>query len=312
MQTGMSTRRPTVAGQFYPDSDRDCRSEVEAYLSAAERLPQNEPAYDESTESRNAVAAGSKQWIGGIVPHAGWVCSGAVAAEVIGKLCRQPGIDTVVVFGASHRFISNKAAMYSQGAWSTPLGEITIDDQLAAAILDASKDVEDNPDAHQPEHSIEVQVPFIQQVCPSARLLPLLVPHLAPASAIGEAVAAQAQLLNRQVVFLGSTDLTHYGLRYDFVPKGMGSAGLAWAKTDNDRRLIELVCQMQADRIVPEAKQRQNACGPGAVAATIAACRRLGATRGILLRHTTSAEVLLDSYGPMDGAVGYAGIVFSR
>lgn len=281
-------------------------------MSAADRLPPNEPVDNEVAESRNGLDAGTMQWIGGIVPHAGWVCSGAVAAEVIGKLCRQMGIDTVVVFGAAHRFMSNKAALYAQGAWSTPLGEMLIDEQLAAAVLDASQDVEENPEAHRPEHSIEVQVPFIQHMCPSARLLPLLVPHLAPASAIGLAVAQQARLLNRQVVFLGSTDLTHYGPRYGFAPKGTGLAGLEWAKTDNDRRLIELVCRMQTDGIVPEAKKRQNACGPGAVAATIAACQRLGATRGILLRHTTSAEVLLDSYGPMDGAVGYAGIVFTR
>lgn len=307
----MSVRRPAVAGQFYPDSEEACRSEVQACLAAADGMRATDSPDSEAAVLRQALRDGRQIALGGVVPHAGWICSGAVAAEVLAVLCQRRDLDTVVIFGAAHRLMSKKAVLWAQDAWATPMGEMAIDDQLANAVLAASQEVEEEPDAHRSEHSIEVQLPFIQYLAPSVRLLPILVPHLAPAPAIGLAVAEQARLLDRRVVLVGSTDLTHYGPRYGFTPKGSGPEGLAWAKTRNDPRLLELACRMEADRIVPEAKRRQNACGAGAVAATIAACQRSGATQGVLLRHTTSGEVLKDRYGPMNDTVGYAGIVFA-
>lgn len=293
----MVARTPIVSGQFYPDSEPKCRAEIEGYLSVA-RPPADLP---------------TGGLIGGIVPHAGWMCSGAVAAEVMAALFGgRANIETVVIFGAAHRHLSGKAALFSRGEWASPLGNVEIDEPFAQSLLAACSHIEANPDAHRLEHSIEVQVPFVKHICPGARLLPIIVPARAPATAIGQAVAKCVMLLNRHVIFLGSTDLTHYGPRYGFAPKGAGAEGLEWAKAKNDRRLIELICGMQADQVVSEAQKHQNACGPGAVAATIAACRELGATRGILLRHTTSAEVLQDRYGRMDDAVGYAGILFAR
>ena len=317
----MDIREPAVAGQFYPESAESCRAEVRSYLSAAESLAQQNQV-TKSIDRPNLVVqkpaecADSSPCVediaGGIVPHAGWICSGQVAAEVFWQLLQHRPIDTVVIFGAAHRLISKQAAL-SQQIWATPLGEMAIDDELAQATLSlVPNDVCDQSDAHEQEHSIEVQLPFIQYLLPTARLLPILVPHVAPAVAIGRTVAMQAERLGRQVVFVGSTDLTHYGPRYRFTPKGTGPTGLTWAKQHSDQRFIDLACNMQADAMVSEASQHHNACGAAAVAATIAACQHRGATRGILLRHTTSAEVLLDRFGPTDDAVGYAGILFAK
>lgn len=313
----MPVRQPAVAGHFYPSSDEGCRAEVQAYLSeftsSARESPTGDPDVGtQAAELRAALDAGTEQLVGGIVPHAGWICSGAVAAEVLRELTRRPGIETFVMFGAAHRLASDMAALYGQGTWATPLGEIAIDEDLASAVLSASSDIQENESPHAIEHSIEVQLPFVQHLAPGARLLPILVPHMAAGPAIGLAVAEQARLLRREVVFVGSTDLTHYGPRYGFAPKGRGPGGLSWAKNVNDRRMIELVCRMEADQVARQAREHQNACGAGAVAATLAACRRCGATRGVLLRHTTSKEVLAGRYGDMTDAVGYAGIVFSR
>jgi AmmeMemoRadiSam system protein B len=304
----MTVRQPAVAGHFYPSSPEACRAEVRAYLARSE----SDEFYPEAAGLRSGLEAGTERLVGGIVPHAGWICSGSIAAEVLQELARRAGIETFVIFGAAHRLASDTAALYGRAAWATPLGEIAIDEDLASAVLSASSDVEENDRPHFVEHSIEVQLPFVQHLAPAARLLPILVPHMASGPAIGLAVAEQARLLEREVVFVGSTDLTHYGPRYGFSPKGKGLAGLKWAKGVNDRRMIELICRMEADQIAPQARQHQNACGSGAVAATIAACRRWGATRGVLLRHATSKEVLADRYGEMADAVGYAGIVFSR
>lgn len=285
---------------------------MESYLAAAATAIANSDGDGPADALRAGLAAGTEELIGGIVPHAGWMCSGAVAVEVLRELIRRPGIETFVVFGAAHRLGSDRAALYGQGAWSTPLGEIAIDEDLASAVLSAAADVRENEQPHLIEHSIEVQLPFIQHLAPTARFLPILVPHLAAGPAIGMAVAEQARLLQREVAFVGSTDLTHYGPRYGFTPQGLGPAGLQWAKEVNDREMIDLVCAMKADEVAARARRHQNACGGGAVAATIAACRRCGATRGVLLRHTTSREVLADRYGEMSDAVGYAGIAFSR
>ena len=303
----MELRNPAVAGHFYPDASEDCREEIESLLSIS--------APGQTAASLPSPWPDNVEPVGGIVPHAGWICSGALAGQVLRSLVARPDAgrpETVVLFGAAHRPASAMAALFSRGAWETPLGSMEIDEDLASAILGASDEVEDDPDAHRLEHSIEVQLPILRYLAPEIRILPILVPHVAPAPVVGRVVAEQAAMIGRRVVLVGSTDLTHYGPRYGFLPKGSGPQGLSWAKDVNDRRILDLICRMDADQVGPEARQHQNACGSGAVAATIAACRRTGAVRGLVLRHTTSAEVLGGRFGPMSDAVGYAGVVFLR
>jgi len=295
----MAKRPPIVAGQFYPASEEQCRKEVAEYLAA---LPAS-PA-DQAWIAQCAPLAG-------IVPHAGWVCSGAVAGQVVRAVAQYPALETFVVFGAVHLTTGPRAAVYAEGSWQTPLGKIVIDEELAASAIAASPLIADDPSAHSAEHSIEVQLPFLQYVYPSARLLPVMVPPSSTAHQIGQVVAEQARTLGRKAVFLGSTDLTHYGPRYRFTPQGLGPDALKWAKEVNDRRVIDLCLRLAAEQVVEEASTHHNACGSGAIAATLAAARTCGATRARLCRHTTSAEVLRDRMGDMADAVGYAGILFS-
>ena len=307
----MSVRAPAVAGQFYPASAKECWAEVKDYLAMAG----GGTGAASSAAKDHPVAKGPEQihhMIGGIVPHAGWVCSGAVAAEVIQALTRDQTPETVVIFGAVHRMSGPQAAVFGRGHWRTPLGDAAIDEELASAVVQASSTVVADPDLHRLEHSIEVQVPFVQYVARSAKLLPIMVPPGASSALVGRVVAQQAQAIGRKVTFLGSTDLTHYGPRYQFAPQGVGTAGLKWAKAVNDRRMLDLILRLQADAVVGEAQQHHNACGGGAVAAAIAAGLEMGADRAQLLRHTTSYEVLRSQWGEMDDSVGYAGVVFGR
>ncbi len=296
----MPVRVPMVAGQFYPGSPEACRAGVAGYLSQA----------GASVSEEDAPVG---QPVGGIVPHAGWVFSGAVAAGVIQAVTADQAVETFVIFGAVHRLFSGPAGLtYGSGSWQTPLGDILIDEELAAGVIRASSAIVDNPRAHDAEHSIEVQVPFVQYLAPSARLLPVMVPPTRSAHQVGHVVAEQAQAIGRKVAILGSTDLTHYGPRYQFTPMGAGPKGLKWAKEVNDRRVLELMINLRDDEVVAEAEEHHNACGSGAVAAAIRACRTCGAQKAHLFRHTTSSEVARDRYGDMDDAVGYAGVVFSR
>jgi len=279
------------AGTWYPGSADRCRDRIAEFLDhvGAMRPPLGRP-------------------IGGIAPHAGWDFSGQTAAYTFAFLADALP-ETVVLFGSAHFGVS-RAAVMASGAWQTPLGRVEVDDDLAAALLSAGHPlVVDDAGAHMVEHSIEILMPFVKYCFPDARALPIIPSPSAQPEAVGTAVAEAAGRLNRSVVVIGSTDLTHYGPNYRFAPKGTGGEALVWVREVNDRRFLDLAVQMSETAIVAEAARSHNACGPGAVAATIAACKHLGATRGHLLAYTTSHDVL--PMGPPSSFVGYGAVGFS-
>ncbi len=290
----MMIREPAVAGQFYPANAERCRTEV------AQCLEQGETDYKPTRPP-----------VGGLVPHAGWVYSGAAAACVFNALANSISPDIVILFGSVHRFRGREAAIFSAGRWDTPLGPLTVDARLADRILGHTNLIVDDPYAHDNEHSIEVQAPFVKRLFPQAKIIPLMVPPIPTAHEVGDAVGRTLTAYDYNAVIIGTTDLTHYGPRYGFIPRGIGHEGNVWAKETNDRRFIDRVCSMRADELVSEATEHKNACGGGATAATVAASRALGASKGVLLVHTTSSEVLPGPAGAEEpDSVGYAGIVF--
>jgi AmmeMemoRadiSam system protein B len=291
----MQKRKPIVAGQFYPGPQDECLDEIKQCLEEA-----GKPGYlpDEI--------------VSGIVPHAGWTFSGATAAFVFNAIKkRHPKVDTFVIFGAAHGYLGLPPAVYDKGAWLTPLGEIAIDEELAAAILESKTAVSDR-DAHNSEHSMEVQVPFIQHLFPVAKILPILTPPSEQAIRLGEIVASLiASDDERKIVCLGSTDLTHYGPRYGFTPMGAGKEGLKWATQVNDKEFIKLALELQPEKMLETASKNYNACGPGAAAAAVTVAKSLGKTSGVLLSHTNSNEIMLRKMGAASReSVGYAAIVF--
>jgi len=177
-------------------------------------------------------------------------------------------------------------------------------------VLDACDAAVDDPHAHETEHSIEVQMPMIAFAFGDVPVVPIMIPPGPCALSVGEAVGKVLAADKRDAVIVGTTDLTHYGPGYGFTPQGVAAEAFTWAKEENDRRFIELMCAMAGDQVVAEAGERRNACSSGAVAATIGAAKTLGATKGTLLAHTTSREVLGQSGRalPVD-SVGYAGVV---
>jgi AmmeMemoRadiSam system protein B len=182
---------------------------------------------------------------------------------------------------------------------------------LANAVLSGDV-VVSNPNAHLSEHSIEVQIPFIQYLFPGAKILPILVPPREQAVALGTCVG---EIISRdeqkKIVCIGSTDLTHYGPRYGFMPMGAGQKALEWAEKVNDKKFIDLALKLEPEELLASAAENGNACGPGAAAATVAAAKKLGSERGLLLAHTGSNEIMLRKMGASSAdSVGYAAIVF--
>ena len=284
----MQVRRP-AAPHFYSG---DCARKTERFLQG----------FSPAGQMESIVA--------GIVPHAGWDYSGAVAAWVFEGIRRAGQPATFVFFGATHRW-SGGIAVYARGAWATPLGEVAVDEALATAILDHCEGLAiENPSAHDGEHAIEVELPFVKYLFPDATIVPISVSPDQNAVPFGKQVGKLLSKWPRPVVVIGSTDLTHYGDVYHFTPAGYGSRARQWMR-ENDGRILRLAEQMQAAEIVPEALRHHNACGPGAIAATVAAASALGSERGTLLNYTTSFDVAPD--GGDDEfrmAVGYAGILY--
>jgi AmmeMemoRadiSam system protein B len=247
--------------------------------------------------------------LGGVVPHAGWMYSGRTAAMVFATLAAAKP-ETYVLLGAVHQWHGRKGGIFPSGSWLTPLGELPVDADLASAILEAAHgSILSSAAAHDMEHSIEVQLPFIQALSPGAKIVPIAVPPVPEAAGMGEAVAAAVAQASKRVMVVASTDLTHYGMDYGTPDHGPLSKAMGWMHA-NDRRVISLAESLKAEEIVAEAQEHFNSCGPGALAAATAAARAMGATAGRVLEYTTSAEVLneLDA----DRAVGYVGMVFEK
>jgi AmmeMemoRadiSam system protein B len=303
----MTIRGAAVAGQFYPGIRQKCLVEVNQYLFAR-------PIHAGPTELLKSPALPAKI-VAGIVPHAGWVFSGDLAGMVFNAIKQANGdVDTFVIFGAAHRYHGAAPAVYDTGKWQSPLGLIDIDQPLAEAII-AGTIARSDPDGHLAEHSIEVQVPFIQYLFPEAKIVPIIVPAGAQAellgTQVGRIITAQADRTDKRIVCIASTDLTHYGPGYGFAPAGAGQSGIAWAKGVNDREFIAAAVAMRPETLQKHALEHFSACGPGAAAAAVAAAKQLSCKTGILLGHTTSSEVLMEKFNELSTeSVGYAAIVY--
>ena len=283
-------KRAPVARPFYSG---DCAAQIDAFLAGFE--PPAEPA----------------EPIAGLVPHAGWAYSGAVAAKVIRSL-QKTKPETFVIFGAVHAWGMREGAVYAAGSWETPLGDVAVDEELAAALIERCSDhLTDDPASHAQEHSIEVQVPMIKVLHPAARIVPIAMPPAETAFAAGAAVGAALADCGRRVAVLGSTDLTHYGPNYGFAPWGRGPAAREKMR-ENDRRIIDLALAFEPEAVVAEAAANSNACGAGAIAATVAAAGAMGADQAALIDYTTSHDVMGDPPEAFQMAVGYAGILFGK
>jgi MEMO1 family protein len=291
----MQIRRPIVAGQFYPDSQQECHDQINQFISsfaANEQLPAK-------------IAAG-------IVPHAGWVFSGRTAALLFWSIKQKHrDVDTFVIFGTTHGYYGSQPAVYNRGLWETPLGEISIDEELAVDVLAAGPAVHDC-NAHRTEHSIEVHIPIIQKLFPSAKILPILTPPEEQSLTLGRNIGGIISRQGRKkIICVGSTDLTHYGPRYGFTPKGLGPKAIQWAAQVNDRRFIDLAVGLESKALLDGAVQNCYACGPGAAAASIACAKVLGVEKGLLLEYTNSNDIMFRQFKSTGAdSVGYASIIF--
>ena len=229
-----TVRSPAVAGSFYPDSPKVLSAQVEKFIDDA------------------ALKETDDELIGLIAPHAGYVYSGHVAGYAYKQLVGQ-SFDTVVLLGLSHRYPIGTAAVYARGAFRTPLGDIPIDEDLAAEITRLNSDIVDLPPAHANEHSLEVQLPFLQYLLPDFRIVPILLQDDSPENVIPLSQAIAEAMGDRSCLLIGSTDLCHYPMRAPTKQRGnpIRSSLEAIEHFDPDylREQMDDICSISLSRI---------------------------------------------------------------
>jgi AmmeMemoRadiSam system protein B len=246
---------------------------------------------------------------GAIVPHAGWVYSGAIAFEALAAVAdAHPRADLVILFGG-HLSPSDSPRLLVEGAFETPFGPLLVPEPLTQDIAMAIECELETPDDYVDDNGVEVLVPMLKRLWPEAPAVLMGIPPTSRAAAIGVEVLDLAQRRGfSDIVVIGSTDLTHYGPNYDYRPAGSGPQALDWVKSKNDPAVIEPLSALDATRVIWVAERQRNACCAGAAAAAVAAARKLHADQGIVTRYATSFDVRPDGPAPTS-FVGYVGMV---
>lgn len=277
-------RRPAVAGRFYPEDPERLRLAVDAFLEDALPAP-----------ARRPIAP-----IAIVAPHAGYAFSGQICADAWMR-ARGHGVETVVILGTNHTAPPFRgAALLSGGAFRTPLGDVRIDSETVRRLRESDPRFVIDPGPHAREHSVEVQVPFLQRIFPGAALVPAVVGSSDPetCTALGKALASA--LAGRKALIVASTDLSHYPGHADAVCADQRTLE---AMTTLDPARIRAVIREEEARRVPGLDTC--ACGEATVLVAAAAARALGATRGEVVSYANSGDTLL---GDRDRVVGYGAV----
>jgi len=269
----MYIRKPAVAGSFYPGDPEELQNLISEYLESAGPV---------SDEFKNDKIMGI------ISPHAGYVYSGPVAAYGF-KYLAGSSIDRFVVIAPSHRGRFNGASIIPKGIFKTPLGDVTIDSYLGERL-----EKRDNfgfiKEAHEMEHSLEVQIPFLQMVKPEAEIVPIVMGTINPdlCRIIGETIAEEIVSSGKQYGIIISTDLSHYH-PYNVAVK-------------KDKEFIDALETFDASKVEEILSAgKAEACGEGGVLAGISMSRKLGAKKIRTIKYANSG----DTAGPKDQVVGY-------
>ncbi len=277
-------RMPAVAGHFYPaDRSELLRSIEESFLHrlGPGRLP--EPSGSRSRES-----------LGFVSPHAGYMYSGPIAAHVYYRLAAEGKPDIVVLVGPNHHGMGSLVAAYKEGVWVTPLGEVEVDSDFVREMVARSRYLDLDDKAHAYEHSLEVQVPFLQYIYGSkVRIAPITIMHqtLEVARDLAGAIKSAAEALGLDYVIIASSDFTHYE------PHDVASK--------KDSIAIELILKLDPEGLYAAVdKYNITMCGPGAVATLLYTARLAGSRGGELLKYATSGDVT----GEKGWVVGYAAL----
>lgn len=278
-------RRPAVAGYFYP-SDKNRLLENIEWCFKHKLGPGDLPKL--STERKKSA-------IGYIVPHAGYMYSGPIAAHAYYDMAKEGIPETAIILGTNHTGYGKPISVYPEGLWETPLGQLRVDSELGALVVEYSELADFDTYAHLEEHSIEVQLPFVQYIYnEKVKILPIAVGVHTPETSkdLASAILKATRELNRDVVVLASSDFNHYEPHEVTVEKDMSAIN----------KVLELNTEEFYKTIV---EKDISICGPGGIMALMEIARSTNAQVALLM-HATSGDV----WGDKSAVVGYASVKF--
>lgn len=245
--------------------------------------------------TRNALAC--------IAPHAGWYFSGKLAAEAIASLAP---VETIVVVGG-HLHRTSPIYYAPEEGFETPAGILVADVELVRTLIDELKEegVPSMLPDTQPDNSVEVLLPMIKLIHSESMVVWLRSPPRFESKLLGQALARCASTLGRKVACIGSTDLTHYGPNYGFMPAGSGKEAVSWVKNKNDKQFVNALLAMDCEAALTAAQKNKSACSAGAAVTSLAFALGSGAEQARLIEYRTSYDLM-----PSSSFVGYAAISF--
>lgn len=283
-KTEVGVRPPAVAGQFYPDNAVRLKLAIQKYLE-------------------DAVPPKGEHPLAIVVPHAGYIYSGQICADAFRQVA-DLRVDLVVILGTNHTTAGfDRISVYPGGAFQTPLATTRVDETIAKSLLQADKDCVPNQEVHAKEHSVEVQLPFVQVLFPSALIVPVVVgePDVSMCSRFGQILGTA--LKGRKALIVASSDLSHYPPFEDAVTVDRQTLG-AIARLD----LKELSLQIQTSMRGKYRNLATCACGEAPVMVAMAAAKVMGATRGVVVSYANSGDVTV---GDHSRVVGYGAVLFT-
>lgn len=281
MALNLKKRKRYLAGGWYPEDAAEIRRLAARW-----------------TEQQRGLGARAV-----MAPHAGWFFSGELAARALWSL---GDCDTVAILGG-HLGRGDPVLCVEDEGFDCTVRDAENDLALLRALKIELREVgiQEIATERDIDNSVEIIMPLAATRFPKAKLVWLRVPPDYKARELGSALMRAAAACGRKLCVVASTDLTHYGQNYGFMPHGVGEAAVAWVRDENDRGFIRAVMEMDADRALNHARDRFSACSPGAAAAAIAFALGVGARRALLLGHSLSYDVQPDR-----SFVGYAAIAF--
>jgi len=277
----MQTRTPAVAGMFYSSEKKELKKSIKECF-----LHKFGPGMIPPSKTRKKI-------FGVICPHAGYMYSGPVACHSFYAISSEMP-ELFILVGPNHYGIGSSVATMKDCKWNTPLGDVEVDSEAVEEILHLSEIIDIDSLAHTREHSLEVQIPILQEVYSDFKILPILLinQNKDTSEEIGQAMAKIVEKKN--AVIIGSSDFTHYE-QNEFAH-------------EQDMALIEPILRLNVEKFYRVLEDRNvSACGYGAIASTMIACKKLGATKGELLKYATSGDIT----GDKNSVVGYGSIVFT-
>ncbi len=263
-------RPPAMAGKFYPDNRDALLDAVQQHLGPEH---ERQPAF------------------GVVCPHANFKYSGHVAGAVYSRI-EIP--ETVVLIGPNHSGIGPPIAMMLEGSWSTPLGKVAIDETFSRKFKEAFPWAEDSAQAHLKEHSLEMQIPFLQAIRPNVKIVPILLKRMQMSACfeLGRALMETIQHTGGDVLIVASTDMTHFETQENAAEK--------------DQRAIEKIIEIDAAGLDETVRGYSiSMCGANSTSVMLHATLELGAEQGKLIRYSNSGKVT----GDFEHVVAYAGLI---